>query len=157
MSSMQWDFTVPVRSTATLHALDSARRNPGEPFRNPLRTTAVTKYSSVSSANGERFKDIHPTVKASSYPYLYTLTYSYKQPVDNMAMLTSRINLLPTSRALASGVPLAPKIAFVLPSQSHDGHHGRADPPAKFVGRNNGVVSMNRINGKCGPGTRNIE
>lgn len=64
-----------------------------------------------------------------------------------MAMLTSRINLLPTSRTLASGVPFAPKIAFALPSQNHDGHHARTDRPAKFVGRNNGVVSMNRING----------
>lgn len=63
-----------------------------------------------------------------------------------MAMLTSRINLLPTSRTLASGVPYAPKLAFVLPPASH-GHAGRADPPAKFVGRSDGVMSMSRING----------
>lgn len=64
-----------------------------------------------------------------------------------MAMLTSRINLLPTSRALASGVPLAPKISFAVPSAGHE-HGGRADAIPKFAGRSTGVLSLSRVNGK---------
>jgi hypothetical protein len=63
-----------------------------------------------------------------------------------MASLT-RINLAPSARTLASGVPAA-RVALALPAQGHD-HHGagpRVDQPAKFAGAY-GQTVYSRLNG----------
>ncbi|RSH93469.1 hypothetical protein EHS25_007825 [Saitozyma podzolica] len=64
-----------------------------------------------------------------------------------MALLsTSRINLLPTSRALASGVPFAPKLALSLPPQGD--HHAagpRSDVVPKWAARATGSVNVSRV------------
>jgi len=65
-----------------------------------------------------------------------------------MAAFSTRINLLPTSRTLASGVPFAPRIALVHPPASHGhGTHGpRSDAPPKWTGSQGGFASHSRIN-----------
>ena len=65
-----------------------------------------------------------------------------------MAAFSTRINLLPTSRTLASGVPFAPRIALVHPPASHGhGTHGpRSDVPPKWTGSQGGYASNSRIN-----------
>lgn len=67
-----------------------------------------------------------------------------------MATFSTRINLVPTSRSLASGVPFAPRIAFVHPPASHG--HGtsgpRSDVPPKWAGVQGGFASNSRVNGK---------
>lgn len=64
-----------------------------------------------------------------------------------MASLT-RINLAPTVRNFASGVPAARGIALNLPPLA-DAHHGgpRADQPARFAAYANNGVSSLRTNG----------
>ena len=73
------------------------------------------------------------------------LLYSY---TSTMAAFSTRINLLPTSRTLASGVPFAPRIALVHPPASHG--HGtsgpRSDVPPKWTGSQGGYASNSRIN-----------
>ncbi|KAK4689216.1 ubiquinol-cytochrome c reductase iron-sulfur subunit, partial [Tremellales sp. Uapishka_1] len=65
-----------------------------------------------------------------------------------MALLSSRVNLLPTARTLASGVPCAPKIALSLPPQHahHDVSGPRSDVPAKFVGSVDAGLVKSRVN-----------
>jgi ubiquinol-cytochrome c reductase iron-sulfur subunit len=69
-----------------------------------------------------------------------------------MAVLaTTRVNLLPTSRALASGVPAAIGLKTALPLQFDHGHgHGgaRSDRVPGFVGKDNGIISQTRLNGE---------
>jgi hypothetical protein len=67
-----------------------------------------------------------------------------------MAAFSTRINLLPTSRTLASGVPFAPRIALVHPPASHGHGHGgpRSDVPPKWTGSQGGFASNSRINSK---------
>ena len=72
-----------------------------------------------------------------------------------MSVLASRINLLPTARTLATGVPFAPKIAFHLPPQPRahgDRHkHGegpRHDIPPVWAGRSNGIITVSNVNGE---------
>lgn len=78
---------------------------------------------------------------------IHPLTSLPRRGAAKMASLT-RINLAPTARTLASGVPAARGIALNLPPLA-DHHHGgpRADQPAKFAAfANNGVSSL-RANG----------
>ncbi|EIW71679.1 ubiquinol-cytochrome c reductase, iron-sulfur subunit [Tremella mesenterica] len=66
-----------------------------------------------------------------------------------MALLSTRINLLPTSRTLASGVPHAPKLLLRMPPQNHGHDHGpgpRSDQPALWAGRSSGVSNVTRVN-----------
>lgn len=71
--------------------------------------------------------------------------------VVKMAVLaTTRVNLLPTARALANGVPAAVGLKTALPLQFDHGHgHGgaRGDRVPKFVGTDNGIISQTRLNG----------
>ena len=65
-----------------------------------------------------------------------------------MASFSTRINLVPTSRTLASGVPFAPRLAFVHPPASHGHGHGgpRSDVPPKWAGVQGGFASNSKIN-----------
>jgi hypothetical protein len=74
--------------------------------------------------------------------------YTYIPHLPIMAAFSTRINLLPTSRTLASGVPFAPRIALVHPPASHGhGTNGpRSDAPPKWTGSQGGYASNSRIN-----------
>jgi hypothetical protein len=78
-----------------------------------------------------------------------TTSLPHYTPTYKMATSIGRVNLLPTSRTLASGVPLAPRIAHLQPPQAH-GHAGpRGDRPPKWAGFQNGFASVSRVNGRC--------
>lgn len=64
-----------------------------------------------------------------------------------MASIT-RLNLAPTVRTFASGVPAARGVKLNLPV-AHDSHAAgpRVDQPAKFAEQNKAGVSLQRING----------
>ena len=80
--------------------------------------------------------------------HLPTLLIKQQSHTSTMAAFSTRINLLPTSRTLASGVPFAPRIALVHPPASHG--HGtsgpRSDVPPKWTGSQGGYASNSRIN-----------
>jgi len=73
-----------------------------------------------------------------------------------MSMTASRINLLPTARTLATGVPFAPKLNRSLPPAKNDYDHGhsggpRGDIPKPWAGYANQRVQVSMINGRCNP------
>ena len=68
-----------------------------------------------------------------------------------MSLSATRINLLPTTRTLASGVPYAPKLAFHMPPQRHsdEDHHGfgpRSEVPPTWVFKTNARLNSTKIN-----------
>jgi ubiquinol-cytochrome c reductase iron-sulfur subunit len=69
-----------------------------------------------------------------------------------MSMAASRINLLPTARTLATGVPYAPKLNRSLPPQADSHGHGpagpRGDVPKAWAGVTTGNFSVSMINRK---------
>ena len=82
---------------------------------------------------------------ASSPLSFHLLPTAVLTPPPKMAL--TRINLAPTARTLASGVPAA-RVALNLPPQPHHGHGAgpRADQPAKFAGAYGSTV-VSRVNG----------
>ena len=86
------------------------------------------------------------------------ILHSYYPPhgyrlVKMAAFATTRVNLLPTSRILANGVPAAVGLKTALPLQFDHGHgHGgpRSDRVPSFVGKDNGIISQTRLNGMSG-------
>ena len=68
-----------------------------------------------------------------------------------MSLSVSRVNLLPTARALASGAPMAGKINRNLPP-AHDAHaHGvgpRTDVPPSWATSANGRIASTNVNGE---------
>lgn len=69
-----------------------------------------------------------------------------------MAATITRVNLLPTSRTIATGVPLAPRIAHIHPPQANAHHHNaaRSDTPPKWAAFQTGFASVSRLNGGSG-------
>jgi ubiquinol-cytochrome c reductase iron-sulfur subunit len=86
-------------------------------------------------------------------PFGSHLTISLKHtPQPTMSLLASRINLLPVTRTLASGVPFGANINLHVPPSAH-AHHGhgsgpRTDTPPKWVWQATGNVNASRINGE---------
>jgi hypothetical protein len=124
-----------------------------------VKTAFCSGWWCVLQSSASRFHiSISTPIQSSSTP-LYPLTTPI-DTLDKMALLSSRINLLPTARALASGVPFAPKISFTLPAiagAAHGAEGPRSDIPPTWVARTDGGVARARINGGSLPSIGGIQ